>query len=91
MTIRVELFGIPRQRCGTRCVELETSGMPLALTQVLQRLASLYPEFARDCLDQTHLRPQYLANLGGSRFVSDPRVEIAPGESLLIMSADAGG
>ena len=91
MTIRIELFGIPRQRCGTGCVELETSGTPMALADVLRQLGARYPAFARDCLDQANLRPQYVANLGGRRFLGDPSSVVAPGDSLLIMSADAGG
>ncbi len=91
MTIVVELFGIPRQRCGTGRVTIETEQTSMSLVDLLRHLGESYPEFARDCLDGSRLKPQYLANLGGSRFVSDPFCQVGPGDHVLIMSADAGG
>ena len=89
--IQVELFGIPRQRCGTGHVTIEIVQTSMSLADLLQYLGESYPEFARDCLDGSRLKPQYLANLGGTRFVSDPFCQVGPGENVLIMSADAGG
>jgi hypothetical protein len=37
------------------------------------------------------LHESLAANLGGARFIHDPRTIIRDGQSLLILSADAGG
>lgn len=86
-TIHVELFGIPRQRAGTACVEARGG----RLADVLADLAARYPRLAECCIDGDRLRPGYVASLGGRRFVSDPQTQLLPGEAVLILSADAGG
>jgi molybdopterin converting factor small subunit len=37
------------------------------------------------------LQPSIVANLNGDRFVRDPRTPLSAGDSVLILSADAGG
>jgi hypothetical protein len=37
------------------------------------------------------LRPGYLASIDGERFVRDPAETIVEGNSVLILSAEAGG
>ena len=91
MVIQVELFGIPRQRAGTSAVCLEFGGDRVALAAVVDELARRFPGLAAACLDDGSLRPEYLVNLGGERFISDPGFSLKPGDSLLLMSADAGG
>jgi molybdopterin converting factor small subunit len=91
MVIQVELFGIPRQRAGTPTVRLEFAGDRVALATVYAELARRFPAWAAACLDHGSLRPEYLVNIGGERFISDPGFPLQPGESLLLMSADAGG
>jgi molybdopterin converting factor small subunit len=88
--IRVELFGIARQRAGTASI-LVPAATVLRLEDVLRELAAVSPDWAEECLDGKHLRPSYLANLNGQRFVRDSATQIAPGDELLIVSADAGG
>jgi molybdopterin converting factor small subunit len=90
MTIRVELFGIARQRAGTAVIRIPAEG-PRRLDELLRGLAADYPLWADECLDGNCLRSSYLANLNGERFVRDPSTRISPGDELLIMSADAGG
>lgn len=90
MTIRVEFFGIARQRAGTSSIELETRG-PLSLGQALQLVAERLPEFGRECLVEGRLLSALSANVDGARFVSDPAMLLESGQSLLILSADAGG
>ncbi len=91
MVIHVEFFGIPRQRAGTSAVGLEFGGEHVALAFVLAELARQFPEWGAACLDRGSLRPEYLANLGGEQFISDPGFPLQPGDALLLMSADAGG
>lgn len=87
MSIRVELYGIPRERAGTAC----TSAAGRRLGEVLSELASRFPRLAETCFAGSQLKAGYVANLNGRQFVSDPRTALEPGDSLLILSADAGG
>jgi molybdopterin converting factor small subunit len=87
MTITVEFFGIPRARAGTAA----TTAQGRCLGEVLSDLAGRFPEFARDCLDGNRLRPGFTANLRGERFVTDPQTPLAEGDTVLLLSVDAGG
>ncbi len=91
MVIHVELFGIPRQRAGVAVVQVELPGEQTDLGSIFRELGRRYPEWAAACLDGGRLRAEYVVNIGGERFVSDPGVVLRSGESLLMMSADAGG
>jgi len=83
----VELFGIPRHRAGVARLELEAR----RLDDVLLELVRRYPRLADECIAAGRLQQGYLANLNGRRFVTDPATPLAPGDALLILSADAGG
>ncbi len=91
MHVRVEFYGIVRQRAGTSCCELETDEDSLRLSEVLLRLERQYPVLVGDCLEHGQLRPGYLASLDGEQFVTDPDTPVSPGQSILILSADIGG
>jgi len=86
-TVRVELFGIPRQRAGQ--ANLEAQGRLLG--EVLDDLARRFPGLAECCIERSRLRAGFVASLDGQRFVTDPETQLAPGQAVLIMSADAGG
>ena len=83
----VELFGIARQRAGVEEVHLEAN----SLREALAALAKRFPELAKSCFDGGQLRHGFIANLNGDRFITDPETLIRPDDSLLILSADAGG
>lgn len=85
--VRVELYGIPRARAGVS----EAQCQPGTLASILQQLAQQFPAFGESCLEQGRLRKNYLANLGGNRFLTDLNCPVAAGQTLLILSADAGG
>ena len=87
MTVRVEFYGIPRARAGVAAIELEATRFDDALRILSVRL----PEFARHCLEAGRLRPSFLANLNGRRFLVDLATPLEDGDSLLILSADVGG
>ena len=87
MSINVELFGIPRERAGIAQMQAEGA----RLDEVLADLARRFPRLADVCIAEGRLQTGYLANLNGERFVSDPSTVLAAGDSLLILSADAGG
>lgn len=87
MSVRVEFYGIVRQRAGVESVDVEAATLGEALEQVGARL----PELARHCLDKGHLRPGYLANVNGDRFTADLGTPLCAGDSVLVLSVDAGG
>jgi len=87
MSVAVEFYGVPRQRIGI--AQAIADGADLG--EVLVDLAHRYPRFGETCVDDERLRAGFTANLGGNRFISDPRTPLPAGEKLLILSADAGG
>jgi len=91
MSIRVEFYGVSRQRAGTAhaVVELDSDGASLG--DVLLRLGARFPEFGANCLEGGRLARWFVANLDGERFVRDLETPLNDGQSLLILSADSGG
>jgi molybdopterin converting factor small subunit len=87
MHVDVELFGIPRARAGTS----RTTAEGACLGDVLVDLAGRFPDLAEACIDGRMLRAGYTANLGGRRFVTAPETPLAEGETVLLLSVDAGG
>jgi len=87
MQIIVELFGIPRSRAGIA----KTTAEGDCLGDVLVDLAVRFPELAETCIEGRSLRPGYTANLRGERFVTDPETVLNDGDTLLLLTLDAGG
>ena len=84
--MRVELLGLPRERAGVAELEVEAD----TLGQLLTSLAIRFPSFS-ELVAVDRLQPSFTANLNGDRFISDPRTRLSEGDSVLILSADAGG
>jgi molybdopterin converting factor small subunit len=84
--MQVEFLGVPRQRAGVDQLELQAETLGELLTTLAAQLPSL-----RDLIVDDHLHPAFVANLNGDRFVSDPATPLRTSDSLLILSADAGG
>lgn len=91
MSIRVEFYGIPRQRAGVPATSVEFADSSVELQEVFRKLSEQFPELGRDCIDQHGLRDGFAANVDGERFVTDGSTSLADGSCLLILSADAGG
>ncbi|MEI8021642.1 MAG: MoaD/ThiS family protein [Schlesneria sp.] len=87
VTVKVELFGIPRARAGIA----QTTSAGHDLGDVISDMASRFPELAISCIQGRHLKPGFTANLSGHRFVTDPDTLLSDGDSVLILSLDAGG
>jgi molybdopterin converting factor small subunit len=87
MQVAVELFGIARARAGVA----QTTATGQCLGDVLAELASRFPALAEACIDGRQLRPHCTANVGGQRFVSAPETPLCEGDTVLLLSADAGG
>jgi molybdopterin converting factor small subunit len=84
--VRVEFFGIPRERAGVMELELQAD----TLGQLLTTLAIRFPSLG-ELVQADRLRSPFLANLNGARFVSDPGTQLTETDCVLILSADAGG
>ena len=84
--MHVEFLGIPRQRAGISELELEVE----TLGQLLQSLSGRFPAL-NELITGNTLHPSLAANLNGDEFVSDPDTPLAPGDHVLILSADVGG
>ena len=87
MTVRIEFFGIPRQRAGVEFLLVDASTIGAAL----QIAAKELPEFGKACLQGDRVQPTVIMNVNGEDFSTDPDRPLENGDTLLIMSADAGG
>jgi len=91
MAIRVEFYGIARQRAGQSQIDLDAPADGLNFGAALAELAQRLPPLGRELISGSRLNASLAANLDGMRFISDPATRIRDGQSLLILSADAGG
>jgi len=87
MPVHVEFFGLVRKRAGVERVDVEADSLGAALRQLAQDL----PGLSDTCIEGNRLLPGYIANINGTAFVTDPATPMKSGDSLLILSADAGG
>lgn len=89
--VRVEFFGIPRQRAGVAETVVIVERCPATLADVIAALRPGFPELAAECFDGVALRAGFVASLAGRRFVDAPDTPVTGSDPLLILSADAGG
>jgi molybdopterin converting factor small subunit len=91
MPIRVEFYGIARQRAGIGELALPVEGGHSLLGEVLHQLATRLPALGAELIAGGQLHDSLTANLDGIRFIRDPDSTIRDGQCLLLLSADAGG
>jgi molybdopterin converting factor small subunit len=84
--MHVEFLGVPRKRAGVSEIEVQAD----TLGQLLGILAARIPSFS-ELINVDQLHPAFIANLNGERFISDPQTPFRQDDSVLILSADAGG
>jgi molybdopterin converting factor small subunit len=84
--MHVEFFGVPRERAGVSELEVHADTLGQLLGMLARRVPSLSEIIQRD-----RLHPAFVANLNGDRFVTDPGTPLRADDSVLILSADAGG
>lgn len=87
MQVVVELFGIARARAGVA----QTTAVGQCLGDVLADLSARFPELAETCIAGRSLRPGFIANLNGHRFVTAQDTAILDGDTVLLLPIDAGG
>ena len=85
--VTVELYGVPRQRAGR--AELAVAARTVA--EVLEAVERACPGLAGMRRPDGRLAGHYLLSIDGRQFVTDPGLEVRPGDRVLLLSADAGG
>jgi molybdopterin converting factor small subunit len=85
--VTIELFGVPRLRAGVARFALEAA----TLSEALSGLGSACPGLRGSVLRGGCLHPAYRLSLNSDRFVSDPELPLADGDTLLLLAADVGG
>jgi molybdopterin-guanine dinucleotide biosynthesis protein A len=81
--VRVELYDVARRLAGRERIDVDAA----TLGDVVRELSAACPALGRELTAAAHWR----FSLGGERFVDDPRTSMADGDSLLVLSAQAGG
>lgn len=90
ISVCVELFGVPRMLAKTKSIPLDlTEGA--TLTQVLSALAEKLPMLNGRVIADGNLISGYTCNINGLDFVRTPHAKIKSGDTIFILSADAGG
>ena len=87
--IHIELYGVPRLRAGAAKMAVEGE----SLGEALKALARACPALAGQVIrpEGQGVHPAYRVSLNGDRFVSDPAMPLADGDTLLLLAADVGG
>jgi hypothetical protein len=92
VTIQVELYGLAQIACGRRQMAIAVPH-EAAVTDIMTALAEACPAL-RGCViraDLSGLYESYVLNLNGLAFVARERLQLQPGDTLLLFSSQAGG
>jgi molybdopterin converting factor small subunit len=87
VAVLVELFGVPRLRAGRATCNVTAADAGAAMAE----LESQCPQLAGTVLAHGWPLPAYRLSLNGQSFVTDPAERLRPGDSLILLAADAGG
>lgn len=85
--VRVEFFGLARSRSGVEAFELNAA----TLGDVINHLTERFPALAQTCFPDGTISSHWLFSLNGRDFTRQDSTELADGDVLLLLSADAGG
>ncbi len=85
--VTIELFGVPRLRAGRDVVEVEAA----SLGEALAALGLECPSLEGPVVASGRLLSHYLVARNGVQFTADPATSLSPGDTLVVLSADAGG
>ena len=87
LSVIVELYGVPRLRAGRRACEVAAASAGDAMAA----LEAACPALSGCVLLDGWPLPAYRLSLNGQLFVTNPSQRLAPGDSLILLAADAGG
>ena len=85
--IHVELYEGARQIAGVSALDVEAR----TLGDALDAVRAAHPQLEPRVLVPGGLAPHWRVSVGGRQFVEDPATPLEPGETLLLVSALAGG
>ncbi|MBA61665.1 MAG: hypothetical protein CMJ76_04800 [Planctomycetaceae bacterium] len=91
MKIKIEYFGIPRQRVGVASESYEFDGEETGIHDILRAVADKHPAFQQHCMDGETINKHMVVNLNGNQFFQSQDGVTRDGDALLILSMDAGG
>lgn len=91
MAIRVEFFGMARRVAGLAEVAVEPAESAASLRQVLEQVEAAVPAARGHLIVGGGLSPSLTANVEGRHFTRDLQARVSDGQTLLLLSADAGG
>lgn len=87
MSIRLEFYGVARRRAGRESLAVNAETVAEALREALV----VAPGLSECCTAEGRLRAGYIVNLNGREFLHNTEARVAEGDSILLLSADAGG
>ena len=88
----MELFGSARLAAGRRELTIEVVEEPRA-SDVVAAIAAACPALVGSVIDEdgTGLLESHVLNVNGAAFVDGDRIDLGPGDRLLLFSSQAGG
>src|SRR5262245_57995989 len=86
-TVLIELYGVPRLRAGVRQCHVRAT----CVREAMAALERECPQLSGEVLVSGWPLPAYRLALNGHLFVSDPAMQLADGDALMLIAADAGG
>jgi len=81
--VKVELYDVARRLAGRERIDVDAA----SLGEALAELAAASPSLGRELAAAEHWR----FSKNGASFIDDPSTRLADGDSLLVLSAQAGG
>ncbi len=87
MSVRVEFFGLARKQAGVEFLDVEADDLGTAILVTGKKL----PQLSEACFNGNRMRSGFIVNVNGNEFTNDPMRLLNSGDSILILSADAGG
>ena len=93
INLTVELFGNSRVITGQKLINLWFSKSEVDISDVIQELGQRFPMLDGKVLDSgtKSLLSSYALNLNGVGFKDAAQIELADGDSILILPSQAGG
>ena len=85
--ILIELYGVPRLRAARRELTVQAA----SVAEALVALEAECPALSGSVIAGGRLLSAYRISLNGRSFITDPATRLVPGDSLVLIAADAGG
>ena len=89
--VQVEFFGIPRRRTGIASIAVPCDTSSVTLAEIFGWLEARFPDLQQDCIRENVLLPSCIVNLNAQEFVQDSSKQVTCSDTVILMSADAGG